>query len=294
MNALEKLLDANGYARYVSMDHIMAQLLTPSPALGELDRGVQEMSIDLCRTLTEVGERVASAPAPIFAHSRSLNLHVAAIRASAVPPGETYSGFEPRYASRVHRMDSCFGDFIDFLKRQGIYDDSIVVLTADHGEELGADGRWGHAYYLFPGVLEVPLLVHVPRRLAAASAVDLDAAAFTTDLTPTLYAALGYRPERSSPLMGAPLIGSDSGDFSARRRGTEVVIASYGAVYGTLLQNGRRLYIADANHSVEYGYERGADGWRQVPVTDAVRAIGRRAIREYVEEIAREYDVHLG
>jgi len=235
---------------------------------------------------------VTAAAAPIFVHTRSLNLHVAAIRASADPVGETYPGFEPRYASRVHRMDRCFGGFVDFLKRRRIYDESIIVLTADHGEELGADGRWGHAYYLFPGVLEVPLIVHLPR--AAGAPVDAGAAAFTTDIAPTLYAALGYRPAQATPLMGQPLIGPHDGAAYGRRRSNEVVIASYGSVYGTLMRNGSRLYIADANHGTEYAYESGPDGWREAPVTPAIRAIGQRTIREYVEEISREYQAPGG
>jgi hypothetical protein len=291
MNALEKLLDANGYARYVSLDHIMAELLTPSPDLHELDRGVPEMALDFCGTLDELQGRVAAAPTPFFAHTRSLNLHVAAIRSSAIPRNEQYPGFEARYASRVRRMDGCFGRFVEFLKRRGIYDRSLIVLTADHGEELGADGRWGHAYYLFPGVLEVPLIVHLPRDVAAHASMDPGAIAFTTDITPTLYAALGYKPVRATPLMGEPLIGPPGADFSPRRRAREVVIASYGAVYGMLANNGRRLYIADGNHGVEYAYEREGRRWRETPVTPSLRAMGQRLIREYIEEIALEYHV---
>ncbi|HTK28991.1 MAG TPA: sulfatase-like hydrolase/transferase [Vicinamibacterales bacterium] len=289
MNALEKLLDANAYPRHIALDHIMADLLEPSPSVHELDRGVPEMSFDFCRTLDEVRARVAADPAPAFVHSRSLNLHVAAIRGSAAPDAEAYPGFEARYASRVHRMDGCFGRFVDFLKASGLYDRSIVVLTADHGEELGADGRWGHAYYLFPGVLQVPLIVHLPA--GARAAADPDAVAFTTDITPTLYVLLGYDPVRRTPLMGEPLVGRPGARSAARRREDQVVIASYGAVYGALSRNGSRLYIVDANHQAEYAYRRAGERWQAVPVTAAIRFSGRRAIREYVEEIAREYQV---
>jgi arylsulfatase A-like enzyme len=258
----------------------------------ELDRGVPEMAFDFCGTLAELQRDLqGDVKEPFFAHSRSLNLHVAAIRASAAPAGEAYPGFEPRYASRVHRLDACFGTFIEFLKRRGLYDRSIVILTADHGEELGEDGRWGHAYYLFPSVLRVPLLMHLPKALAGAVAVDPDAAAFLTDVTPTLYAALGYRPERATPLVGEPLIGPPGTRFSARRHSTEVVIASYGAVYGVLTRNGDRLYIIDANHRQEYAYSRRAGDWIAAPITPPFRASSQRAIREFVEEIALEYQV---
>ena len=32
----------------------------------------------------------------------------------------------------------------------GDYERSIIVLTSDHGDSLGEDGRWGHAYTVFP------------------------------------------------------------------------------------------------------------------------------------------------
>jgi Sulfatase len=296
MNALEKLLNGNGYRRYVSMDHIMEQVLTVSPSLIELDRGIPEVQYDFCRTLSEIEGKLQSSddPSPVFAHTRSLNLHVAAMTNEAVPPEESYPGFEARYSARIHRMDACFGRFIDFLKRRGLYDRSVVILTADHGEMLGEDGQWGHAYYLFPPVLEIPLILHLPSTLVPRTQVDLDAIGFSTDITPTLYAVLGYQPLRRTPLMGQSLIGTSSAELMSRRRAVEVVAASYGAVWGALRQNGRRLYIVDANHAKEYAYERPPRGpWQPVAISDALRTLNQQAIREHIDEISHEYRVNV-
>ncbi len=295
MNALEKLLHANGYRRYVSMDHIMEQVLTVSPSLIELDRGIPELQYDFCRTLLELEDKLQANddPSPIFAHTRSLNLHVAALTSEAVPGGRSYPGFEARYAARIHRMDACFGRFIDFLKRRGLYDHSVVILTADHGEMLGEDGQWGHAYYLFPPILEIPLILHLPSTMEI-TPVDVDAIGFSTDITPTLYAVLGYRPHRRTPLMGHPLVGATSAEFMSRRRAVEVVAASYGAVWGVLRQNGRRLYIVDANHAKEYAYERAPRGpWHPIPISDGSRALDQQAIREHIDEVSNEYRVNV-
>jgi hypothetical protein len=293
MNALEKLLDANAYPRYVSMDHIMEQLLTPSPLLVALDRGIPELEYDFCRTLGEIEQSLQTdKPGPVFAHTRSLNLHVAALGKSEVPSGEAYPGFEARYAAQVHRMDGCFGGFIDFLKRRGLYDRSVVILTADHGEMLGEDRQWGHAYYLFPPVLQIPLIVHLPPPLAGSAAVDVSAIAFSTDITPTIYSILGYQPSRQTELMGQSLIGTAGTDFTSRRRATEVVAASYGAVWGVLRHNGRHLYIVDANHGKEYAFERQpGQPWRAARVNAALKVADQQAIREHIDEIIREYGV---
>ena len=46
-------------------------------------------------------------------------------------------------------------------KQRGLYDDSVVIVTADHGDSLGEDGRMGHAYTLYPEIVRIPLLVHL-------------------------------------------------------------------------------------------------------------------------------------
>jgi hypothetical protein len=147
MNALEKLLDANGYRRYVSMDHIMEQLLTPVPGLVPLDAGIPELEYDFCRTLEEIDTKLGDGQAsqPFLAHTRSLNLHVASLNRASVPSGESYPGFEERYAARVRRMDGCFGRFIDVLKRlDGRAVDLAGIIGARGNRGRGrAKGRAG-------------------------------------------------------------------------------------------------------------------------------------------------------
>jgi arylsulfatase A-like enzyme len=155
---------------------------------------------------------------------------------------------------------------------------------------LGEDRQWGHAYYLFPAVLQIPLMIRVPHSIAERAMVDLDAISFSTDITPTLYTILGYAPVAQDLLGGRPLIGVKASEVIARRRATEVVAASYGAVWGALKQNGRRLYIVDANHGKEYAYEHAPRGpWHPIDVTDGMRVVNQQAIRQHVEEIARVY-----
>jgi arylsulfatase A-like enzyme len=210
-----------------------------------------------------------------------------------VPTGEAYPGFQGPYASRVRRIDACFGTFVDFLKRRGLYDKSIIILTSDHGEMLGENGEWGHVYYLSPEVLRIPLIMRLPPSMAAKLGVDLNAVAFSTDITPTLYAALGYEPHRTTWLMGEPLIAVPGADFSERRRRTEVVAASYGPVWGALAQNGRQLYVIDTIKGREQAYELTPNaGSIAVPVTAGLREASQRAIREHIDEINRVYQVN--
>jgi arylsulfatase A-like enzyme len=227
---------------------------------------------------------------PVFGYSLPQDLHLSNIMTASVPAGESYPGFHAPYAARVRRLDRCFGAFVDFLKREQLYDRSVIVLTSDHGEMLGEAGRWGHAYYLFPEILRVPLIIHLPAGVRPGGRIDLGALTFTTDIAPTLYAALGYQPRASNPLMGQSVTPGSEESALARRRGVSVVAASYSPVYGVVRRNGRRVYIIDAVSNSEYAYDRDASGtWRAIAIDKGMRTINQRVIREHIDTIRRVY-----
>jgi len=292
MNTLEKLLDVNGYRKVVGRDSIMGRLLDASPRRDELDAGVANMDYRLCGTLGQIETKLASAdPAPIFAYSLPQDVHMSRLPAT-VESGPEYRGFHAPYATKVHAIDACFGHFVDTLKARGLYDRSLIVLTSDHGEMLGEDGRFGHSTHLFPQVIRVPLLVHLPAALARRAAIDVDTLALSTDITPTIYSALGYNPVPANPLMGRSLVAMDATAAAARRREPVVIASSYGPVYAVLQDNGQRLYIADALNGSDLAYARAGDGtWSAAEVTPAERIVSQFLIRQHVDEVSRVFHV---
>jgi len=66
------------------------------------------------------------------------------------------------YDGEVAYFDVCFGALMKALEQRGQADDTVVVLTSDHGEELFEHGRWGHGYSLYNELLHVPLVVAGP------------------------------------------------------------------------------------------------------------------------------------
>ncbi|HZM00219.1 MAG TPA: sulfatase, partial [Planctomycetota bacterium] len=66
------------------------------------------------------------------------------------------------YDAEVSYFDRCFGELQDELQRRGLLDQTIVVLTADHGEELFEHGRLGHGYALYEELTWVPLVAAGP------------------------------------------------------------------------------------------------------------------------------------
>ena len=295
LNALQKLVDVNGYQRIQTRDHITSALWTPTDRI-ELDRGKDEMDLEFCGTMDELGRALDSGVAsqgPVFAQTRSLTLHIAAVRKAVVPADKDYAGFNRSYAYAVEQIDACFGSFIERLERLKLYDHSLVVLTADHGEIIGEDGRWGHSYHMFPQVIQVPLFMHLPSTTSPAD-IDRGAVALSTDITPTIYSALGYQVVPPNTLAGRSLFLATPDDAALRRRDSYVLSASYGAVYAVVSRNGRRLYIADAVQEREYAYERASLTdlhWSEVTVDEATRALGQLRIRRYVDTVAHTYGI---
>jgi hypothetical protein len=306
-NALEKLVSAKGYRRFITEDHLTSELFEASPDTMHLDRQVPEMLHTFCRTTGELarmleerslheGHGAGKARRPIFVLTRPLELHIGNIASAKVPPDESYPGFHAPYASRVRRIDACFGEFLDTLRRTKLYDNSVIVLTSDHGDSLGEGQRWGHGFTAFPEVLRIPLIIRVPEAIRGRLSADLARVSFSTDITPTLYALLGESPGAHGSrgvrdlLIGSPLFVDASTDLSWRRRESYLVASSYGPVYGLVSRNGRHLYLADGVESREYAFDLSADRSDvRVGMTDAEREASRQAIRQQIGELANWY-----
>jgi membrane-anchored protein YejM (alkaline phosphatase superfamily) len=292
MNALEKLITVNGYRPVISMDHITAQITSPTLAVDEMDKGRDELQYDLCATLEELQGKLDTGIAerrPIFAHTRALNLHISRLTARVGAPDPAYGGFNEPAALSVRRMDGCFGGFISYLKRTGLYDDSIVILTSDHGDAMGEAHRWGHTYTMYPEIVRTPLLMHIPPRLRSALTADLDAPAYSTDITPTLYALLGYPETESDWPLGRSLFVPRDTDVSWRKRDPALLASSYGPVYCVLRDNGQLLYIADGVNARDYAYDLTRLKPIRVGITPRMRTENRAFIRDKVAALASLY-----
>jgi Sulfatase len=294
MNALHALLAHHRYARRMSMDNIVDLIMPRDTAVDEIDRGRGVAEFRLCASLDNLRGRldtIASSPEPTFTWTLPQDIHVAVINREgnrAVDEAD-YGDLHAPYASRIRRFDHCFGAFVGDLKARGLYDESVIVLTSDHGDSLGEEGRWGHAYTIYPEVVQVPLIVHLPVSARAALATRPEARAFTTDITPTLYTLLGHRVTADAPIFGRSLVWPKAGPPPARPP-FGLVASSYGSVYGWIDEAGSTMYIADGVALRDYVYElNGSAAGVSQPVTAAARAEGQRRIRDGVQLIADFY-----
>ena len=292
MNSLQKLLEAHNYQALVSRDSILQTVVTPWPKMKELDSKAETMELDFCHTVGEIESDLDSTQnGPMFAYTQPQNIHISVISrqgGKAIDNG-TYNGFHAPYASRIRRIDGCFGGFIDKLKERGLYDSSMIVLTADHGDSLGEQGRWGHAYTIFPEILRIPLLIHLPKAWREQYISLPDSLAFNSDVTPSLYYMLGHRPTQNSELLGKPLFTERKEELFAYRHDNYLVSSSYAAVYGILSGEGRYLYTADAVNLKDSWFDLSEDQPSARAVTSSMRVTYEKMIREKIELISRLY-----
>ena len=295
MNALYALLRHERYTTWISWDNIVEEIVPKEGTGPALDAATLVKDLRFCPTLAEIRGRLATLTPdgpPAFVWALPQDVHVAVItREGGTNVGKgDYSGFHAPYASRVERLDTCFGAFVDDLKARGFYDNSVIVLTADHGDSLGEEGRWGHAYTIYPEILQIPLLVHLPASLRDRFEWDAEEPAYTADLTPSLYALLGHRPTPPSPIFGETRFWPKGQAAPKRVEDGALVASSYGSVYGWLSHRGRELYISDGVDRRDFRFQiDGSAAGQPIAMTDQARRAGQDAIRRSLGAIAAFY-----
>jgi len=66
------------------------------------------------------------------------------------------------YRGEVEYMDAQLGEFFKFLKDEGLYDKTIIILASDHGEGLGDHQETYHGYFIYESTVHVPLIIRAP------------------------------------------------------------------------------------------------------------------------------------
>src|SRR6266403_274997 len=116
------------------------------------------------------------------------------------------------YDGEIAYADSALGHFLAYLKKQGWYESSLIVVVGDHGEGLGEHHEDTHGIFLYDSTTHVPLLVKLPEQREAGRTVE--AQVRTTDIMPSILELLGV-PAPGSLDGGA--LGRLPGRFLGRR-----------------------------------------------------------------------------
>lgn len=111
------------------------------------------------------------------------------------------------YDGGIAYTDAQLAVLFSTLQELGMLEDMLIIITGDHGENLGEHGLMAHGYCLYDTVIHVPLLIHYPQGTTAPGRVT--AQVQSVDVLPTILTLLGEDPWSLHPqLQGNNLLSS--------------------------------------------------------------------------------------
>ena len=107
------------------------------------------------------------------------------------------------YDGEIAYADSALKDFLHFVRQQGTYGQSLIVVVGDHGEGLGEHGEDTHGIFLYDSTTHVPLIIKLPQSAGPSTALAenkerksiggiVTAQVRTIDLMPTILGVLNF------------------------------------------------------------------------------------------------------
>jgi arylsulfatase A-like enzyme len=263
LNSLDRMLHADDYKMMVSVDEVLSTLLSADDHIIRLDADKKlwnqlELGETLKQAQAEMDLLKGNTEQPVFLYAQPKNVHQFARNEVPSPTSQHWQapeGMSIRISYEVHWVDQCLGEFFRYLKQRGMYDNSIIIVTSDHGDATGEFGRSSHSTSIWPEIMRVPLIVHLPAKMREHLVYDDQRLSTLTDLTPTLYYLLGHRPVVSHPLYGRPLFAETREELDLYQPQDLLLASDVRAVYGILTADGRYFYATYDSPAQSYLFD---------------------------------------
>ena len=184
------------------------------------------------------------------------------------------------YEAEIRFVDRAVGDFLQKMRSLGIYDESLIIFTSDHGEEFWEHDKWGHGHSVYDELLRVPLLIKLP---GSAATGTIQSTVPTQALLPTILDLCGipYDPQPGWPPSLTPLCRRGADDSYP-----EPIVSSnalYWEEQAAVFHEGRKL-IWRRHSDREELYDRRVDPLEQV----SILAQNREQARDLKDIIQRQ------
>lgn len=161
----------------------------------------------------------------------SVNQDAWAYMGGLVPMGEADRQIlTALYDGEIAYLDHRIGELCGMLRRGGMLDDTLLILTSDHGENILDHGLMDHQYCLYDTLLKVPLVLRLPSYFEGGKSAE--AVVQTTDIFPTVMEVLGIETEVN--VQGRSLLRANTGrlaysEYAAPQPGMEAIYRKYPA-----------------------------------------------------------------
>ena len=107
------------------------------------------------------------------------------------------------YDAELLYVDYLLGEMIDYLKKEDLWDNTVFIVTADHGENISDHNMMDHVFSLYESTIKIPLIVHYPK-LFSPDSRDYSPVQLT-DIFPTILKITGIGTDKY-PSNGKSLI----------------------------------------------------------------------------------------
>jgi len=156
-----------------------------------------------------------------------------------------------RYQGEIRSLDRGLGQFFESLRRKDLWDNSLIIIVSDHGEEFLEHLRWGHGQSLYQELIHVPLLLKFPKG-AAISPQVIGSPVNTIDITPTILDFLG-RSDLATEMQGRSLLPLIRGE---KEGGTQLIFSEvndsyYDVIAYTTIEDSLKFIISHPENGVE-------------------------------------------
>jgi arylsulfatase A-like enzyme len=155
-----------------------------------------------------------------------------------LPTPSDVTTFFDLYDGQTAWADSLVGDVVGWLEARGLLEQTLIVVTSDHGEEIFERGNFDHGDTLFEEVTHVPLVIHAPGLVPAG--VSVDGAVSLVDLPATILDLLGLGDVHGQGRTLMPLI---LGDEPSGQRVVHAQATGHGGEPLYAVWRGSRKYV---------------------------------------------------
>jgi arylsulfatase A-like enzyme len=177
---------------------------------------------------------------------------------------------EALHDGEISYHDEYFGKFLVKLRELGLDENTIIVVTSDHGEEFQEHGSWGHGHSVYQELLGVPLMFRWPGVIPANTRIG--PVVSTLDIGPTVLEATGVPvPEKFE---GRSLLGFMRGDWPP---GPYVAFSDF-LDHRRVIRGGDWKMIIRGNLS-QVIFDLGKDYWEQTELDGSGHPIAQRYLR---------------
>jgi len=296
VNTLERLLKTDGYQMILSYDSVLRRILSNSDNAIKLDLDKPWNQFEASSTFQQLEAVLDRHPSdrPFFFYAQPMNVHQFGLNDRPKRTSDNWvmrPGFNNKRAFEVHQVDESLGDLFRYLKSRDLYENSIIVVTSDHGDGNEELGHLGHSSVIYPEVMHVPLIIHLPKQLKRSVVYDENSLTSLIDITPSLYTLLGHGPIQKGPVFGRTMFAVNKEELQRYARSDLLLASDIRAAYGLVSGDVRFMYVTYDSPAKSYLFDLINDpqGAQNILTSDSKQKYDRRLI-EYLQTIAEFYD----